>query len=204
MKDLSQRFFKIQRENGTPSGGTVLVAEPFMNTKETCYVHGVVAIIDYLSAEGATGVVLNNRTEYMLSELLDGVDSSRAIPVFCGGPAGQDRLYFIHTLGSEVVPGARQFAPGLYVGGDFDFIREYVNRGYPVEGNVRFFVGYCNWPAGQIERELSEGRWAEVDHELAPEQLLSGAADRAWHSAVRELGEEFRAWTLLPRDAQAN
>lgn len=204
MKDLTNRLFKIKKENGTPTGGTVLVSEPFMNTKETCFVHGVVAVIDYLAEEGATGVVLNNRTEYMLDELFDGIDSKVRIPVFCGGPTGQDRLFFIHTLGPDIVPGARSFAPGLYIGGDFDVISEYVNRGYDIEGCVRFFVGYCNWVSGQIERELSEGCWATVEKTLSPDTLLRGAADSFWHSRVKELGADYRSWSLLPRDVQCN
>lgn len=142
---------------------------------------------------------MNNRTEYMLSELLDGVSEECDQPVYCGGPLGLDRLYFIHNLGPDVIPDGRPFGNGLYVGGDFNAVLEYLNSGYPAEGFLRFFIGYSSWGADQLERELREGTWAQTSAPRASETLLKGSADAYWHRCVRGLGEAFRPWRLLPR-----
>ena len=139
--------------------------------KECCFNHAVVSIIDYVSTEGATGVVMNNRTEYLLGELLDGVEAQEDIPVFCGRPS--DRTGFTSsTLGPDIVPRARRYAPGLYVGGDFDSIIGYINQGYPAEGAVRFFVGYSTWCEGQLDRELGQDTWALGIQPLHPSDML--------------------------------
>ncbi len=53
---------------------------------------------------------MNNCTDYMLSDLLEGTQPEVDLRVFCGGPLGLDRLYFVHTLGSDIVPGAREYS----------------------------------------------------------------------------------------------
>lgn len=203
MKNLSDTLFKVRSCRQMPACGAVLVSEPFLT--ETYFNHSIISIIDYSREEGATGAVLNNRSECMLAELFSDVRIRFNIPVYCGGPMGQDRLFFIHTLGSEIIPGAREYAPGLFIGGDFDAIVEYVNDGYPTDGVVRFLVGYSSWTVGQLENELREGSWAIADNDaISPEELLNGNGDRQWHAAVRTLGEDYRSWRMLPRNAECN
>lgn len=202
MKDITTDLFKVKSSVKTPTAGSMLVAEPFM--RESYFNHGVVSLIDYVADEGATGVVMNNRTEYMLADLLEGIDNTSQIPVFCGGPLGQDRLYFLHTLGGDIIPNARRYAPGIYVGGDFDAIISYVNSGYPIDGAVRFFIGYSNWAEGQLERELRQESWVLAPSPGQASELLSDVGDRYWHRAVRSLGPAYRAWSLLPRNVIVN
>ncbi len=201
MKDITTTLFKVPSPKAELSCGGMLVSQPFM--KEAYFNHGVVALIDYLPDEGATGVVMNNRTEFALSDLLEGIKTENIVPVFCGGPLGQDRIFFIHSLG-EIIPGARQFAPGLYVGGDFEAIKNYVNSGYPTEGFVRFFVGYSSWTAGQLEREIKEESWVLANTPQSPEAILTESGDRYWHRTVESLGETYRPWRLIPSFPEYN
>lgn len=202
MKDIATTFFKIARTQSTPDSGSILVAEPFLN--EPYFGHAVVSLIDYSPKEGATGVVMNHSTGYNLQDLLEGIRSEENIPVFCGGPVGQDRLYYLHTLGDKIIPGARLFAPGLYVGGDYDSMTAYVNAGYPVEGNVRFFIGYSGWTGGQLENELDQEAWVCAPGLSEPEQALVLQGDAYWHRAVRSLGENYRPWQLVPANPRNN
>lgn len=202
MKDITTNLFRVKSSHCSPVAGAALVAEPFM--KEGYFNHGVISIIDYVPEEGATGTVMNNRTEYMLGELLDGVSPDLEIPVFCGGPLGQDRLYFIHTLGPDIIPKARRYAPGLYVGGDFDIIIDYINEGYNVDGAVRFFIGYSSWYEGQLENEIRQEKWALTHVIGSPSNMISLAGDKYWHRFVRSLGPAYRAWSLMPRNVAYN
>lgn len=201
MKDLADILFAVRPEQTIPAAGAVLVSEPFVS--QTYFTHSVVSIIDYAPDDGANGVVLNNSIEYCLDDLLDGV-TTPDIPVFCGGPIGHDRLFFIHTLGPEIIPGARLYSPGLYVGGNFRAAKEYVNGGYPVDGYIRFFVGYSSWDPEQLEAEMRSGLWASVPKTIKPENLLQGRGDRFWHNTVSLLGERYRSWQLLPRNVVCN
>ena len=202
MKDLASLLFNVGPSYTRPEAGRILVAEPFL--KEAFYTHGVAFVIDYLEDEGATGVILNNPTEYHLADLLDGVSAEASVRVYCGGPSGQDRLFFIHTLGTEIIADARCFAPGLYVGGNFDDAVRYINDGYPADGCIRFFLGHVNWAEGQLEREISRGRWTTLPDLPLPEAVLAGSGDAMWHRMVRALGPDYRSWSLLPRNPVCN
>lgn len=202
MKNLADSLFKVSATSGSPVSGSVLVSEPFLSEK--FFSHSVLSLIDFIPDKGATGVVLNNRTDLLLGDVLENVGAGCKIKVFCGGPLGQDRLFFIHTLGESVIGNTRCYAPGLYIGGDFASMLEYVNAGYPVEGFVRFFIGYSSWERGQLEREIDEGAWAVGRCPDRPEVLLNGSGDRFWHRAVRALGSDYRSWRLLPRNAELN
>jgi putative transcriptional regulator len=202
MKKIANNFFRIATRKVAPRPGSILVAEPFLD--EDYFKHSVVTLFDYVKGDGAIGVVMNNRTDLLLDEVLDGVQSERYVPVYCGGPLGADRLYFLHTLGSELVSDAREFAPGLYVGGDFDAVIDYVNSGYMVDGAVRFFIGYSSWTAGQLENELRDDVWAIAENPTDAADMLRGEGDKYWHKTVRRLGDDFRAWRVIPDNYMAN
>lgn len=202
MKDIATTLFEVATSAVKPYSGCLLLAEPFLC--EPFFRHSVIALIDYAADEGATGAVMNHATGYTLQDLLEGVTAGSPVPVFCGGPLGQDRLYYIHTLGDKIIPGARMFAPGVYVGGDFDAMIAYVNAGYPIEANVRFFIGYSSWTAGQLEQEIDEGSWVEAQPWGSPESLLTLQGDSYWHRAVRAMGASYRSWQLLPDDPHKN
>lgn len=202
MKDLATTLFKVSTDKSLPCCGGLLIAQPFL--QESYFCHSVVSIIDYLATEGATGVVMNNRTGYTLDKLLDGIRPGSEVPVYCGGPLGQNRLYFIHNLGAGIVPHARLYSPGLYVGGDFEAIISYINAGYPAEGSVRFFIGYSSWSEGMLEREINEGSWVQAPLPQSYDTLLTLSGDAYWHRAVRSLGDTYRSWRLLPQDPEYN
>lgn len=203
-KDICSALFAqpCSSQQARPAGGRLLVAEPFMD--ESIFTHSIISLLDYEPEGGAIGVVLNRQSHSNLSDLIDDLEINCDIPVFCGGPLAMDRVFFMHTLGSDIIPGAREFMPGVYVGGDFDAMIEYINSGYRTEGVVRFFVGYSSWDRAQLENEIAEGAWALTDAPVNPSDLLTGSGDRVWHRTVRSLGSEYRSWRLVPRLVCAN
>lgn len=203
MNDFNTSFFNLTTVKLPVKAGSLLVAQPFLS--EVWFDRAVIALIDYDKCDGATGVVLNNGMNYTLNEVADGVgDAGACVPVYCGGPLSQDRLYFIHSLGSEIIPQAREFAPGLYIGGDFAHAVNYVNEGYPTDGYMRFFIGYSGWSRGQLEEELRADTWAVIPEYMEPADILAGAGNAYWNSAVKALGDSYRSWRFIPHDLRSN
>ena len=195
MKDLDIFLNSIDLPKSMPASGSLLVAEPFL--RENYFNHAVVYLVDYGEDTNTMGIVMNKTTNYLLSDLLDNVTRNEPIPVYCGGPLSSDRLYFIHRLG-DIIPGARHIADGLYIGGDFDRMLEYVNAGYPIDGMVRFCLGYSGWEAGQLDDEVSNNVWAVTSLKNA-DTLLLGADDGYWHGHVRNMGDKYRGWLYHPQ-----
>ncbi len=181
--------------------GTILVAHPQLT--QSCFNHAVIVLLDYGRNSGAMGCVLNYSTKFGLDDILESV-RNEGVPVYGGGPVGLDRLFFLHTLGEDILPGANMVVPGLWVGGDFDAVADYVNAGYMTEGELRFFLGYSGWEAGQLEDEIDEGTWATLRMPDDLSDLLRGDGDAVWHNAVRALGKEYRDWQLYPRNIHSN
>lgn len=202
MRDLRTSILKIKTVKAAATQSSLLVAEPFLT--ESYFNHSVIMLVDYNDGEEALGLVMNNATGHTLDEYLDGVAPQTDVPVYCGGPIGEDRMVFMHTLGETVFPGARLFAPGLYLGGDFEAAIDYVNQGYPTEGFIRFFIGYSGWSAGQLNDEINEGVWAVTDAPAERDGLLRLSADAYWHRTVRRMGDAYRPWRFFPRDPKAN
>ncbi len=181
--------------------GTMLVAHPQLT--QSCFNHAVIVLLDYGRDSGAMGCVLNYSTKFGLDDILENV-RNEGVSVFGGGPVGLDRLFFLHTLGEDIFPGANKIASGLWVGGDFDAVADYVNAGYKIDGGLRFFLGYSGWEAGQLEAEIDQGTWATMSMPDDPSELLQGDGDAVWHNAVRALGKEYRDWQLYPRNIHSN
>ena len=62
----------------------------------------------------------------------------------------------------------------MYIGGDFDCMIDYVNAGYPLEGFVRFCLGYSGWDVGQLDDELKNNVWAVTSMKDA-DTILQGS-----------------------------
>ena len=183
-----------------PDCGSLLIAEPLMN--DGCFQRATVCVIDHNQTTGTMGLVTNRMSDYTLAELVDGIEVDEDIPVFVGGPVHRERLYYIHTFGDEI-PDSVEVVPGLYVGGDFERVKDIINMGATVEGNIRFFVGYSGWEKGQLRAELDKGDWAVASIERVVD-VMNLSENEAWRSAVETLGERYHIWLNFPIDAQLN
>ncbi len=201
MINYDKKLFNINITSNTqPHPGTLLVSEPFL--KEDYFNHSVIYLVEYERGSTAMGIVMNQPTRYSLSSVLPEI-KRKDVMIYCGGPMSCDRLYFLHTLGNEIIPNSREVSPGTFIGGNFTSMTEYINAGYPVEEHIRFFLGYSGWSREQLDEELESKVWAVAEPPV-PAQLLSGDKDAYWHRFVRSLGNDFRGWRYHPRNPQSN
>lgn len=200
MNNFESVIFNIDINKRQPQPGTLLVAEPFL--REQYFNHAVICLIDYEKGKGSMGIVLNRITNYTLNSILDRITVKHDIPVFCGGPMSCDRLYFLHTL-DGIIPDSREIRPGLHIGGNFEAMLDYINSGYPIEGKIRFFIGYSGWDIGQLDDELRKNVWAVTDiHDNS--SLLTGKENQYWHNHVRTMGDDYRGWLFHPLSPTMN
>lgn len=200
MKNLSSSFFTVPSGQTSVETGDMLVAEPFLRDK--WFNRSVITIIDN-DEDDITGVVMNNELATTLSDLFKDIETPN-IPVYCGGPLGHDRLFFLHTLGENIIPSSKEITPGLWLGGKFAPAVDFINTGYPHEGSIRFFIGYSGWTKSQLAEELKENTWAVPKQKFEATSLLSGEGDKYWRNIVKRMGDRYRPWTVLPQDSRAN
>ncbi len=112
------------------------------------------------NSKGAVGFVTNKLYPRKLNELEE-FKHAASIDLYSGGPVYATHIYFLHNK-AELLQG-KEVSPGVYYGGDFKKAVELLSNGKLSASEVKVFIGYCGWDAGELESEIEEGSW-EVSH----------------------------------------
>ncbi len=181
-----------------PKTGTLLISEPFMadpNFKRT------VVLITENSAEGAVGYVLNQKTNFLLKDVVaDCWDAS--MQVFVGGPVALDTLHFVHKVPNKIKGGV-DLGNGLFWGGDFEDLKTQINNYNIKDQEIKFFIGYSGWSKDQLENELGMNAWI-VSDKFNPDMVLDNSEVDIWKEAVLNMGVKYAHITNLPQDPTLN
>ncbi|RPG80911.1 MAG: YqgE/AlgH family protein [Crocinitomicaceae bacterium TMED114] len=193
----------VPDSKAAPRAGQFLLSEPFLT--DPWFGRKTVFLCDH-DADGTIGLVLDNGTGRRLKDVLPeaeawGLDHE----VYLGGPIHDDSLFFLHTLGDRVSD-AMPVLPGLWLGGDFEGIREAFGQGQVAPGSIRFFVGYSGWSAGQLDAEVERSSWYVHDAGLQEKLdiVLNAEPGDLWRRLLGQKGPEFAKVTGLPVDPSLN
>jgi putative transcriptional regulator len=181
-----------------PETGRLLISEPFMldpNFKRS------VILLTECSEEGAMGFVLNHESEYKLGDLITDIQYAE-LPVFIGGPVGNDTLHFIHCV-PDKIEGGIKLTEGVYWGGDFEAIKEMAANYQLSDQEVKFFVGYSGWISGQLDAEIGDDAWIVAD-KYNPEILFNHVEQNLWKDVVKSLGQRYAHIANFPENPMMN
>ncbi len=176
--------------------GKLLIAKPYLGDPN--FERSVVLICEH-SEDGAFGLVLNQNTRHVLSDFFRDIQAD--IPVGVGGPVEAHTLHFLHT-GKVMVEGSVPLIDGLYWSGNFEQIKTLVNTGVLTASDIRFFIGYSGWGAGQLEAELKEDVWVPAD--TRADTVFQSDTAQIWRSVLRNLGGDYIMMANSPVDPQLN
>jgi len=190
-------FFSVEKKDTIPGKGKVLISEPFL--RDEYFKRSIVLLAEY-GNEGALGFVLNKPVNMAVSKLVKDFPEAD-IPVYLGGPVSTNTLHYIHTLG-DLLPGSKSIFSEIYLGGDFERLKKLIEQGVATRNNLRFFIGYSGWDAGQLERELSENSW--VIAKLRVNQIMMGNDQEIWKKVLRDLGKKYKLWADFPENPGLN
>lgn len=171
--------------NIKPHKAGLLISEPFM--LDPNFKRSVVFIADHSEA-GTVGYVMNHRSDVVLGDLIPECAASN-LPVYLGGPVGNETLHFLHRCYDKMHSGT-EVGKGVFWGGDFETIKTLVNEGSLNSEEVRFFVGYSGWERHQLDEELKQNAWM-VSNKYPPRDLFKWQPEEFWKNAVLELGPRY-------------
>lgn len=197
---LINDIFDIKRPQRDPQSGDLLVVEPFLS--EVHFRRAVILLVDHNDTEGTVGLVLNHRSNLSLNSVLRNASCPSNIPLHIGGPVEHGRLLYLHTLGNRFRESV-QLENGLYIGGNFNDVLEYLNSEEYDEQCIKFFAGYSGWTAGQLKKEIEEKTWV-VTSLANTGAAMTAHDDTYWQEIVKSLGEEYRSWLLCPQKPHFN
>ncbi len=134
--------------------GTVLESTALLNGD---FFEGATILITEYNEQGAMGFVVNKLFPRKLNEL---AEFSQTVPfdLYDGGPVDREHLYFLHTR-PDLIEGGKRVFERMYLGGDFKSVVECLDMDVIEDSEIRLFIGYCGWDAGELEAEIAEGSW---------------------------------------------
>jgi len=194
---INTNIFRIESNHVAPRQGNILIAEPFLSGS---YFNRSIIILASCDKEGAVGFILNKKVDFPVDDLLIDFPEFDS-DIHIGGPVGTDSIYFIHTLG-KIIPGSIYIKDNLYWGGDFDALKTQIKLGLVDCSQVRFFLGYSGWSAGQLEEEIDENSWLVADS-LAKD-IMKIDEEEMWVEAVRSMGGKYSMWENFPENPSLN
>ncbi len=141
---------------------------------------------------GAMGLTINHPTNINFAKLLEQLeipldkDSLADIPVYLGGPVETGHGFILHSNDCE----QKIWNQTLRINDDFslsssqDILKAIAGGNGPSDFLIT--LGYAGWGRGQIEKEMEENSWLNVqaDREL----LFNTPSEQRWESAAKKLG----------------
>ncbi|MEG1574802.1 MAG: YqgE/AlgH family protein [Bacteroidales bacterium] len=192
-------IYKIKPNKLKPLPGNILVANPII--EETYFNRSVICLIENDDKNGAMGLVLNKPMPFTLNSVFDKFNKLPDIPVYCGGPIGNDRLLYLHNLGGMIAD-SLYISDGISVGGDILSLISYISAGNKVDGYIKFFLGYSGWNSEQLQMEIKTQSWGVGTS--CKKDLLTADGEPFWRRSVENLGEGYSPWLKFPYSPMLN
>jgi putative transcriptional regulator len=190
-------LFAILPEDKIPEKGKILISEPFL--PDTFFNRTIIYLTDH-TPDGSVGFILNKKLDLQVSAAIEGFENWDEY-LSMGGPVAPDTLHYLHQLG-DIIPNSILVEGDIFWGGNIDSIRELIKSGKIKQSQIRFFLGYSGWSAGQLERELKENSWiiAKVNSNI----VLSNKSDDIWKRVLRSFKNKYRMWADFPDSPEMN
>ena len=115
--------------------------------------------------------------------------------VYFGGPVQTDTIHYVHNLGDKL-DDSQYVCDGIYWGGDFEQLKFLVETKQVDNSNIRFFVGYSGWGAGQLNNELNHGSW--IVGSAQESYVLHDEPEELWSRVLADKGNLYGVIGTIP------
>lgn len=191
-------FFQIKSNTLKVATGNILIAEPFLN--DFYFVRSVILLVDHNDETGSFGVIINKQLSLRINDILDDFPQFDA-PVFLGGPVATDSVFFIHTL-ENIIPDSVTITKGLYWSGNINAVKALIKVGIITKHDIRFFIGYSGWDAGQLKDELKRNSW--IVGNIPNSMIINTKPQKMWSDYSKITGKRYKLWNTFPIDPNEN
>ena len=159
--------------------GVLLIAGK--NLLDPTFARTVILLTDY-GEGGAAGLVLNRRTTLSASQILPQLGGFLANldTIHIGGPVAVNHIRML--VKSDIAPeGARQLVGNIFIIDTVEALTQ-LGPGHMHKDDVRLYMGYSGWAAGQLETELLRGDWFIWPASSAI--IFSQNPESIWHELI--------------------
>jgi putative transcriptional regulator len=189
-------FFKYKNKLD-PKKGRILVSEPYL--PDPNFERTIILLCEH-NDDGSFGFVLNKPSLAKIADVMEGIQAID-LPVFVGGPVQQDTLHYLHRCSD--LEGAVLISDDVYWGGNFESLMLKIDTKQVSAADIKFFLGYSGWSAGQLDEELEVESWI-VSDKLNGALIFETDPDTMWQQALKLMGGRYSVYSNYPVDPRMN
>ncbi|MGH7274455.1 MAG: YqgE/AlgH family protein [Nitrospiria bacterium] len=176
--------------------GKFLIALPTLQDQN--FRQAIILLCEH-GPDGSLGLVVNRPTNVEVSTLIEDLpELDAAGQVYAGGPVGKNGMLILCR--GDATFEDRAILEDVFLAHDIDVLKIPWLRGRA--GEIRCYVGYAGWAAGQLEAEVNAGAWRvlEGDSKLIFDANLA----ILWQEMMLQIGGECAIYASMPPDLSLN
>jgi putative transcriptional regulator len=169
-------------QDSEPASGMFLVAQRGLH--DPYFTRTVILLLQH-NANGSLGLIINRKANLQLSDAIEDIDKAEASKhsLFFGGPLGTHRVFMLMRHG-DATDQSHRIANDIYFSAHQDVLENMLARKTP-DSELRLFLGYSSWSAGQLAGELIRGSWHLAEGEA--EAVFNAASNGLWEQLIETL-----------------
>ena len=167
---------------GKPGPGMFLVAKRALD--DSHFGQSVVYLVEH-DEDGTLGLIVNRSSDVSLSEAVPDIEDeqAKAHALYYGGPVGLPMILMLVRSESASV-GMAHVVDDVYISSDRRVLDEVLAAKKP-DSELRFYIGYSGWAAGQLDFELARDDWHVVIADT--DAIFSGETGLLWNRLIERL-----------------
>lgn len=168
-----------------PAPGTFLVSRRSLDG--TYFGQTVIYLVEH-DAQGSLGLIVNRSSEIPLGDALSDIDPGQAAAhrLYYGGPVEPAKIMML-LRGQSAASGALRVDASVYFSTDREVL-DAALAANKTASEIRLYLGYAGWAAGQLNYELKRGSWFVVA--ASADAVFSDESDSLWQRLIERLEPE--------------
>lgn len=180
-----------------PVPGNILISQPFLNDG---YFKRTVILLAEHNDNGSLGFVMNHSANLRVKDVVPGLEAC-LFPLHYGGPVAQNQMFYVHCA-SDRIHDSLPIIGSYYWGGDFMDVTEGLKNFKLKREEIKFFIGYSGWSAGQLEEEIQNNSWLISKPDF--KNIMSDNLDDIWGNELKKMGSNYAVLANFKEDPSLN
>ncbi len=178
--------------------GKLLVSTPEL-LLDHVFNQSVILLTEH-NANGSMGFIINKPLILRLNDVFDDVPVN--LQLWNGGPVEPGNMFYLHNV-AHLIQGSVPFDADrdLYIGGDFNQIKQLLKDRIIDDRNIKFFLGYSGWRKRQLDNEVIDKAWFVTDNNL---DLFTLNPKNIWKEKIVEVDPKNIIWKNAPLNPHLN
>ena len=180
--------------------GYFLIANPVL--PDPNFSRTVVLLCNH-DEQGSFGLVINRPATISAKEVFEemGVSDSPSGKIFVGGPVSPAQVFYL-CRSKIPLPELDAICDGVYMGMSWELLDNLMMRIEDPKKNIRFYMGYSGWGAGQLAGEMELLSWLTC--EAQSKFIFQENEEGIWAHTVKSMGKNYEYLIKAPVNPQWN